>query len=332
MKYFVVMQNKTYRIEINRNFIWAPITDKKGHHQFHWDSLNDVRVNDVIISLVGNRIYAVGIAQTEAYPSQHEFTGDDWNKDGLRCDVNFEVVQSDYKLMDHIAEFRDLLPDKYSPIIKETGKCNIGYLFSISDEFGKFLLNAAGVQKDDLVFIKDKTKKKVSKFNKPDYSKLVPELIVPHAKELQEKSKKPYKVNVKHEAETLINNKKLGDSGEEFVAEFFEKWKKEQDDAYKLALVNLVSKTDDTCGYDIMISEIQDEEPMYIEVKTTEGNWDTPFFMSENEVEFAKKHSDRYFIYRVYDTKNEAKIKVMRFDEIPEEAFKPKQYVINVKE
>ena len=46
----------------------------------------------------------------------------------------------------------------------------------------------------------------------------------------------------------------------------------------------MVSETDDTCGYDIVVTEIDDQEPMYIEVKTTEGNWDTPFFMSENEV------------------------------------------------
>ena len=330
--YYVVLQNKTYRTEINRNFIWAPITDKKGNHQFHWDTLNDVRVNDVIISLVGNCIYAVGVAQTECYPAQHEFKGDDWNKDGLRCDVNFEVVQSNYKLMDHIDEFKHLLPEKYSPIIKETGKCNIGYLFSISKELGQFFLMAAGVYHEDLSVIQDKTKKKTSKFKKPELAKLQVDELVPIAKEIQPKSKKPYKMNVNKEAEIMISHKKLGDSGEQLVVDYFELVKKEMDDAYRLALVNMVSETDDTCGYDIVVTEIDDQEPMYIEVKTTEGNWDTPFFMSENEVEFAKQHPDRYFIYRVYDTKNEAKIKVMRFDQIPEEAFQPKQYTVNLKE
>lgn len=330
--YYVVLQNKTYHTEINRNFIWAPITDKKGNHQFHWDTLNDVRVNDVIISLVGNCIYAVGVAQTEAYPAQHEFKGDDWNKDGLRCDVNFEVVQSNYKLMDHINEFKHLLPEKYSPIIKETGKCNIGYLFSISKELGQFFLTQAGIYHDDLTVIQDKTKKKTTKFKKPDLSKLQIDELVPQAKEVQPKSKKPYKVNVNKEAESMVNHKKLGDNGEQLVVDYFEMVKKEMDNAYKLALVNMVSETDDTCGYDIVVTEIDDQEPMYIEVKTTEGNWDTPFFMSENEVEFAKQHPDRYFIYRVYDTKNEAKIKVMRFDQIPEEAFQPKPYTVNLKE
>ncbi|MBQ7889708.1 MAG: DUF3883 domain-containing protein [Erysipelotrichaceae bacterium] len=163
-------------------------------------------------------------------------------------------------------------------------------------------------------------------------SKLQVDELVPLAKEVQPKSKKPYKVNVNKEAESMINHKKLGDSDEQLVVDYFEMVKKEMDNAYKLALVNMVSETDDTCGYDIVVTEIDDQEPMYIEVKITEGNSDTPFFMSENEVEFAKQHPDRYFIYCVYDTKNEAKIKVMRFDQIPEEAFKPKQYTANLEE
>lgn len=332
MKYFVVMQNKTYRVEINRNFIWAPITDKRGNHQFHWDTLNDVKKNDVIISLVGNRIYAIGVAQTEAYHSQHEFKSDDWNKDGLRCDVNFEVIQSDYKLIDHIAEYRDLLPDKYSPIIKETGKCNIGYLYSISDELGEFFLKMVGVEKDDLVFIQDKTKKQISKFKQPKVSCLQVERIIPHAKEPNIKSNKAYKVNVNHEVESMINNKKLGVSGEKMVAEYLKSELKKIDSIYECAIVDLVCETDDTCGYDVLVYDIQEQDPMYVEVKTTEGNWDTPFYMSENEVEFAKQHANRYFIYRVYDTKKEAKIKVMRFDQIPDNAFKPRQFTVNLKE
>jgi hypothetical protein len=39
----------------------------------------------------------------------------------------------------------------------------------------------------------------------------------------------------------------------------------------------------------------------YIEVKTTRGSVATSFFISANEVEFAKRHRDNFHLYRVYE-------------------------------
>ena len=169
-------------------------------------------------------------------------------------------------------------------------------------------------------------------FIRPNLSELeVEELKSLCSFEKKKEKKSAKKVQIKSEIKKMISNKKLGDSGEDLVLDYFLEVKKEIDEVYKLALVDMVSKTNDTCGYDILITEIDHQEPMYIEVKTTEGNWDTPFFMSENEIEFAKQHPDRYFIYRVYDTKNTAKIKVICFNQIPEDAIKPNKYSIQLK-
>ncbi|WP_459836432.1 protein NO VEIN domain-containing protein [Clostridium carnis] len=39
---------------------------------------------------------------------------------------------------------------------------------------------------------------------------------------------------------------------------------------------------------------------MYIEVKTTEGDINTPFDISDNEVRVSEEFADNYYIYRVF--------------------------------
>lgn len=63
-------------------------------------------------------------------------------------------------------------------------------------------------------------------------------------------------------------------------------------------LVSNVIKVKDGCGYDIC-SYDEKGEKLFIEVKSTEGKANTPFFISANEVEYHKKNKS--IIYRVYD-------------------------------
>ncbi|MBN2298073.1 MAG: DUF3427 domain-containing protein [Deltaproteobacteria bacterium] len=42
-------------------------------------------------------------------------------------------------------------------------------------------------------------------------------------------------------------------------------------------------------------------EVKYIEVKTTRGSADTPFYLRNHELEFARRHPDNYYLYRVYE-------------------------------
>jgi hypothetical protein len=92
-------------------------------------------------------------------------------------------------------------------------------------------------------------------------------------------------------------NKDLGDAGEGLVIKYEQK---------KLRTLNLheladkVKKVKDGNGYDILSFD-EDENPFYIEVKCTEGNCDTPFYMSINEKIFAERNSEKYFIYRIYN-------------------------------
>lgn len=67
-------------------------------------------------------------------------------------------------------------------------------------------------------------------------------------------------------------------------------------------IVHLSQSQGDGAGFDIL-SLNDDGTDRYIEVKTTKGNLDLPFYMTENEKKFFELHQDKddLFIYRVYN-------------------------------
>lgn len=101
--------------------------------------------------------------------------------------------------------------------------------------------------------------------------------------------------------ERINKEKKLiGNAGEELVyndqIEFVKKYVPEY-----LKNVRHVSKLDgDGAGYDIC-SFNADEKLIYIEVKSTTGKKETPFYMSASEYSFYELHKKNYVIARVYE-------------------------------
>lgn len=106
------------------------------------------------------------------------------------------------------------------------------------------------------------------------------------------KKKKPGKG---HYHQTQLQNMKTGEKGEALVMFALKnKWGK-IDPKLKLSHV---SKIDDSLGYDI--HAVFNGEDHLIEVKATKGTFNTSrIFISENEVEVAKKEGENYYIYFV---------------------------------
>lgn len=100
-------------------------------------------------------------------------------------------------------------------------------------------------------------------------------------------------------------NRSLGRAGEDFVVRF-ERWRLLQLGLGQLAdRVEHVAKTrGDGLGYDVL-SFAADGGERFIEVKTTSFGKRTPFFVSSNEVEFARATADRFALYRVFDFRAE---------------------------
>lgn len=97
------------------------------------------------------------------------------------------------------------------------------------------------------------------------------------------------------------HNRSLGQAGEVFALDF-ERWRLVQMGVGQLAeKVRHVSATEgDGLGYDIHSFE-PDGSDRFIEVKTTSFGERTPFFVSANEVRFARVHERSFRLYRLFD-------------------------------
>lgn len=100
---------------------------------------------------------------------------------------------------------------------------------------------------------------------------------------------------------------KLGFIGELLVVEY-EKARLKRENRGDLAkVVEQVSRTQgDGLGYDIR-SYTKDGEPRFIEVKTTQGDINTPFYLSRNEMEASNRYGNAYELFRVYDVMDNKK-------------------------
>lgn len=96
-------------------------------------------------------------------------------------------------------------------------------------------------------------------------------------------------------------NHELGYLGELMVMQYEKEYLLENNKSLFSTLVNHTSKTEgDGAGYDIQSFGL-DDKIKYIEVKTTTGDIDTPFYLSAREILFSKLHSGNYFLYRIYN-------------------------------
>jgi len=96
-------------------------------------------------------------------------------------------------------------------------------------------------------------------------------------------------------------NRRLGRAGELLVLNY------ERDRLRRMGCEELARQVrhisdieGDGAGFDIQSFEASGASK-YIEVKTTKGSAETPFYLSSNELAFAKSKGSRFCIYRVYE-------------------------------
>lgn len=101
--------------------------------------------------------------------------------------------------------------------------------------------------------------------------------------------------------EREARNRSLGAAGEKFVLQY-ERWRLIELGVGQLAdKVQHVSETQgDGLGYDVLSFE-PDGRERFVEVKTTAFGETTPFFVSSNEVRFARAQNEQFRLYRLFD-------------------------------
>ncbi len=106
-------------------------------------------------------------------------------------------------------------------------------------------------------------------------------------------------------------NRELGRAGEEIVVRFEHErlWR-----AGKKALAERIEHVSvsqgDGLGYDVLSFDETGQERL-IEVKTTRFGSMTPFFVSANEVTVSDQRADVYYLYRLYDFRDDPRLFVL---------------------
>lgn len=108
--------------------------------------------------------------------------------------------------------------------------------------------------------------------------------------------------------ERETRNRSLGTAGELLVVDL-ERWRLERAGESRLAgkVVHVSKDLGDGPGFDVL-SFYPDGVERYIEVKTTASCRDTPFFVTQRELEVSVRESDKYALYRLFDFRRQPRL------------------------
>ncbi|MES2777631.1 MAG: DUF3883 domain-containing protein [Bacteroidota bacterium] len=168
----------------------------------------------------------------------------------------------------------------------------------LEDEVILFLNAAKSIfEKEFLKFANDKAEQ-ISK--EIDFEKIVAKSPTKSKATYKEPSFLPIKTNYLAKEQ---DNRLLGEKGEQLVFDY-EKWRLIKAGKDSLASkIEWVSKDKgDGLGYDIL-SRNNNGTDKFIEVKTTKLAKETPFYLSRNELAFASTKGKEFYLYRVFNFK-----------------------------
>jgi hypothetical protein len=131
-------------------------------------------------------------------------------------------------------------------------------------------------------------------------------------------------------SEREARNKRLGESGEEFVMHY-ERCRLTSVGRNDLAKdVEWTSREKgDGAGYDIRSFDEDKDKELFIEVKTTNSGKYQPFFISDNEVAFSEIYATQYALYRVYQFRDAPRLFTLPGDLRENVHLHPKTYRAN---
>ena len=146
MAYWWVNQGQTYFEEFTGGFLWAPKQDRHGNPKWHWSTMTQVAVGDIIFSHHDGFIKAVGWVVSKARETGKPTVGkswDQWGESGWEINVNYTELDYPISPKKHIEILLPHLFEKYNPL-RADGKANQIYLARISDTMGQTILDLAG--------------------------------------------------------------------------------------------------------------------------------------------------------------------------------------------
>lgn len=124
-----VNQGTTYGRARHLGVIWAPLLNKAGRTERHWETMDSVRPGDMILHYSQGSLRAVGRVLGRAQAAKNPFGKDDWNQDGRLVQVQYEDLRDEVPLGLIPATVRSTAGGPFTSV----GSVQQGYLYPVDD-------------------------------------------------------------------------------------------------------------------------------------------------------------------------------------------------------
>jgi 5-methylcytosine-specific restriction enzyme B len=124
-----VNQGTTYGKARRQGVIWAPLLNKAGRTERHWETMDAVRPGDIILHYSQGSLRAVGTALDSATAAKNPFGKDEWNQDGRLIHVRYEDLRDEVPLGLIPATVRSSAGGPFTSV----GSVQQGYLYAVND-------------------------------------------------------------------------------------------------------------------------------------------------------------------------------------------------------
>lgn len=126
-----VNQGATYTKERDGGFLWAPLLNKAGRPQYHWDTMDEVRVGDVVLHYSNGSLRAASRVSAAARPAPNPLGDQSWEEAGRLVETRYQELNEPVALgaIDASARIRQGSP------FTSTGSVQQVYLVRLDGEF-----------------------------------------------------------------------------------------------------------------------------------------------------------------------------------------------------
>ncbi len=143
-----VNQNQTASHEISGGYMWSPKRNTNdGYNQFY-ENMRLVDNGDIVFSYYDQHIQHLGIVQRPGVsgnkPSEFGQAGDNWSNEGWFVPVEWHRLPSRLSPKSFFDKLKSTLPEKYSPLNRDTGDGLQNYLSAVPEPMAKVILSQLG--------------------------------------------------------------------------------------------------------------------------------------------------------------------------------------------
>lgn len=126
-----VNQGTSYREQRDGGLLWAPMRNKAGRTEYHWETMNDVREGDVVLHYSNGFLRSVSEVSAASREQTKPHGSQDWGDEGRLVETKYQDLNEPVAL----GAIDESARRKQGPPFTATGSVYQGYLFLLKAEF-----------------------------------------------------------------------------------------------------------------------------------------------------------------------------------------------------